>query len=595
MMRLFGKVRWGVLDCVTGNWTEIEKLPFEIGSDEGVDLRADGAGVAPKHCALCHVKGQGFCIVKRDPEADLIVDGAHKDLVQAKPDTDYALQVGPQLLLLHGTKNLNDWRGKIDLSAWMLYDPATQQMAGPWGLEELCREAQNMRCGPRWVAFPSGSRTGFYLRRVLPQSYFDGLEDAPEAPAEAALAGEQIFTNQGFQGCFTCPVCWLRFDLGELMHVAVHDSLRGDPVLGPDAPLRFHATQFNDRGQALDAFGLPCTEMSCPHCRRILPPGFIDVRHHIFSIVGDQSAGKSYYLSVLVKALPVSLYRHFGVSFQDADPTGNAKLNEMKRTLFSAQSPEQAHLAKTVLEGAMYERLPRYGRMVALPKPFVYHLASVRHPESRCSAIFYDNAGEHFQPGRDSADSPGAQHVASSSGILFLFDPFNNPEFRNRIQGGADPQLESTVLDQQDIILAELKVRVKKLLNLEMGQSIQTPLAVLAGKCDAWMHLLPEGPFQQPAVDGQLDMAAVRANSERVRALLLELAPTVVANAESISDTVMYFPVSSFGHAPVKIGAGMFVPDPRRLEPILVDIPLLWILSRITPELVPAQEAVATG
>ena len=452
-----------------------------------------------------------------------------------------------------------------------------------------------MRCGPRWVAFPSGSRTVFYLRRVLPQSYFDGLEDAPAATAEAALAGEQIFTNQGFQGCFTCPVCWLRFDLGELMHVAVHDSLRGDPVLGPDAPLRFHATQFNDRGQALDAFGLPCTEMSCPHCRRILPPGFIDVRHHIFSIVGDQSAGKSYYLSVLVKALPVSLYRHFGVSFQDADPTGNAKLNEMKRTLFSAQSPEQAHLAKTVLEGEMYERLPRYGRMVALPKPFVYHLASVRHPESRCSAIFYDNAGEHFQPGRDSADSPGAQHVASSSGILFLFDPFNNPEFRNRIQGGADPQLESTVLDQQDIILAELKVRVKKLLNLEMGQSIQTPLAVLAGKCDAWMHLLPEGPFQQPAVDGQLDMAAVRANSERVRALLLELAPTVVANAESISDTVMYFPVSSFGHAPVKIGAGMFVPDPRRLEPILVDIPLLWILSRITPELVPAQEPVAAG
>ena len=41
-----------------------------------------------------------------------------------------------------------------------------------------------MRCGPRWVAFPSGSRTVFYLRRVLPQSYFDGLEGAPEAPAE---------------------------------------------------------------------------------------------------------------------------------------------------------------------------------------------------------------------------------------------------------------------------------------------------------------------------------------------------------------------------------------------------------------------------
>ena len=27
-------------------------------------------------------------------------------------------------------------------------------------------------------------------------------------------------------------------------------------------------------------------------------------------------------------------------------------------------------------------------------------------------------------------EQPGAQHVASAAGILFLFDPFNSPEFR---------------------------------------------------------------------------------------------------------------------------------------------------------------------
>ena len=82
----------------------------------------------------------------------------------------------------------------------------------------------------------------------------------------------------------------------------------------------------------------------------------------------------------------------------------------------------------------MYVRLPRYGRIVALPKPFIYSVGSEPGPKSRCcSLIFYDNAGEHFQPGRDSADSPGAQHVASSAGIMFLFDPFNNPDFRHEI------------------------------------------------------------------------------------------------------------------------------------------------------------------
>ena len=108
----------------------------------------------------------------------------------------------------------------------------------------------------------------------------------------------------GEDGLLTCPVCWLRFDTGDIMHVAMHDSLRGDPVLGEDAQQRFLATRFNDRGQALDALGMPCTDMACPHCRRILPPGFTELKHHIVSIVGDQSAGKSYYLSVLLKTLP---------------------------------------------------------------------------------------------------------------------------------------------------------------------------------------------------------------------------------------------------------------------------------------------------
>ena len=55
----------------------------------------------------------------------------------------------------------------------------------------------------------------------------------------------------------TCPVCWLHFDGGDIMHIAVHDSLRGDPILGEDAQQRFLATRFNNAGQAIDAMGIP--------------------------------------------------------------------------------------------------------------------------------------------------------------------------------------------------------------------------------------------------------------------------------------------------------------------------------------------------
>ena len=326
---------------------------------------------------------------------------------------------------------------------------------------------------------------GFFLRDA-----FEALSLLEAKPADAKPAAAEVEESDQ-EELLTCPVCWLKFDLGDIMHLAGHDSLRGDPVLGEDAPQRFLATRFNDRGQALDALGVACTEIACPHCRRVLPPGFIEMPHHIISIVGDQSAGKSYYLSVLLKMLPASLYDKFAVVFQDADPAGNALINEMKQTLFGAETPEGARLVKTQLEGGMYVRLPRQGRMVALPKPFVFSVSSSQPAQNhRCSLIFYDNAGEHFQPGRDSAESPGAQHVATSSGIMFLFDPFNNPDFRHQISDRGDPQLEKPVMDQQSVILSEMKVRIARLMQRDLLEQIDTPMAVLIGKCDAWIHLL---------------------------------------------------------------------------------------------------------
>ena len=83
-------------------------------------------------------------------------------------------------------------------------------------------------------------------------------------------------------GELSCPVCWLRFDTGDVMHIAVHDSLRGDPLLGEDAQQRFLATRFNNAGQAMDAMGLPSSEVACPHCRRKPPRVFLRCRTTLF-------------------------------------------------------------------------------------------------------------------------------------------------------------------------------------------------------------------------------------------------------------------------------------------------------------------------
>lgn len=417
----------------------------------------------------------------------------------------------------------------------------------------------------------------------------------------AADAGNASFTGRsdwegtsppaapdGTRGRYTCPTCWLKFELGAIMHISVHDSLKGDPILGQDAQQRFHAMRFNDHRQALDAMGIVCNEIACPHCRRRLPTGFIDEPHHIISLVGDQSAGKSYFLAVLSKMLPGTLFQHFDTTMQDADPTGNAALNDLRKTLFGSTSSEQVRVNKTVMEGAMYERLPRHGRMVALPRPFIYTMGNSDQSKPRCSLIFYDNAGEHFQPGVRLAEQPGALHVASASAILFLFDPFNSPGFRRAMQGTTDPQMEKPVLDQQDIILAEMRSRILNVRGLPSNHRLSEPLAVMVGKCDAWRHLLAGSPIENPVMNGHLDLGAIGRNSARVRQVLLGICPSIVANAEALSTDVCYFAVSAFGHTPVKL-ANVYAPDPTQLQPFHVEIPPLWAIAKFYPELIPTR------
>ena len=63
----------------------------------------------------------------------------------------------------------------------------------------------------------------------------------PEPPAEtpAVPSRDTSFTTPNPNGKLGCPVCWLVSSKGDIMHIAVHDSLRGDPILGKDAQQRF--------------------------------------------------------------------------------------------------------------------------------------------------------------------------------------------------------------------------------------------------------------------------------------------------------------------------------------------------------------------
>lgn len=583
--------------------------PYSIGGAEACDWRIVDEGM-PSQLFSVQDSGRSWWVTPA-PGGMVVFDGMElgEAGIEVEPGEDHTLVGSGQYFALRVTARPEDWAAQVDPSSWYITSAQGGPSTGPFDWQQMAQHLNMLHLNGRsedTIVQCKGLSMGFYahdLMDSLPQSVVVpgyGVDPVLTHPAQAygfhasggAVSGPDPSIDVEY-GEFTCPVCWLKFNRGDVMNIATHAALRGDPVLGEAAMQRFHATRFNDRGLALDAMGVPAPEQSCPHCRRMLPPGFLDMPHHIFSIVGAPSSGKSYYLSVLVKQLQAVLYQTFGVTFRDADPSSNVILTQMKTQLFSAGSPQDAYLAKTDLEGALYETLPRQGRMVRLPRPFIFKLSG-REAAREASIVFYDNAGEHFEPTRNSADSPGAQHIAVASGIFFLFDPLHSAEFRQLLAGVKDPQLQGQRLDQQDVILAETEVRIKTLLGMESRQRLATPLAVMIGKCDTWLPLLGGGPLLPALVEGKLSVENVRRNSARLRELMLRVAPAIVANAEAISSEVMFFAVSPLGTSPVEFtdrdGSRKIGPDPRSLKPVGVEVPSLWVLSRLMPDLVPAEQ-----
>jgi hypothetical protein len=601
---------FSLLNVHTGAVHVLRRLPCRIGSGKESDLRLSDSACLSEHAFLSESDGQ-VRIAPAGPEAVLMLDGAEAGETALTAGQEYGLRIGTTHFVILAGAPPKGWPGPVSLKEWILLDPASGKEKGPFPLARLAELAGTLSPAllGRVLVSPSGSKARLSLAAFVedtkhPDSHQSSVgEEAggtlppvfTDAPAEASVpssarpAASEASEINAENGELTCPFCWQRFDKGDIMHIAVHETLRGDPVLGLDAPQRFHATRFNDRDQAIDAMGMACIDMACPHCRRKLHTGFLDIPHSILSIVGAPSAGKSYYLSIMIRVLQHTLYRQFGVVLKDADPAGNAALNAMKTQLFSASTPAEAILAKTQLEGEMYERLPRFGRTVAMPKPFIFTLAQEGPSASRHAIVFYDNAGEHFEPGIDLTESPGAQHVVASSAVFFLFDPTANAGFRKLLPSHPDPQLSLRQrLDQQDVLLTEMEVRTKNLLGLGARTRSSIPMAVLVGKCDVWLPLLGEQMLHPYLSGGALDLDAVAANSGLCRAFLNEASPTIVANAESFSSEVVYFPVSALGHSPMRLEDGSIAADPARIDPMFVEIPVLWALSKIDPVSVPS-------
>ncbi|MGC1274168.1 MAG: hypothetical protein WBC44_10715 [Planctomycetaceae bacterium] len=403
----------------------------------------------------------------------------------------------------------------------------------------------------------------------------------------------------------TCPHCWTTFRPEQSLFVTEHVDLLGDARLGPDAQTRFLPTRFNVQGDAIDAKGFPCSQIACPQCHLTVPRACLELPPLFLSIFGAPGSGKSYYLAAMTWQLRASLPERFRLAFGDADPAMNRTLVDYEESLFVNPHADELIplgqlIRKTETQGDLYNAVAFGGQNVLYSRPFLFTLRPRDdHPAAAGPAggarlvCLYDNAGESFQPGADSAAAPVTRHLAHSRALLFVFDPTQDGRFRKAagISGSA------AQLSRQEPILQEAAARVRRHAGLRHSEKHQRPLIVVLSKYDRWSGLLnedvPPEPMRSlgPAAERSfaLDADRIEHRSKVVREILKRHCPEIVHAAEGFCEHVVYVPTSAVGEkAEVDTKTGQPAIRPADTEPHWVTVPFLYALASTAGNLVPS-------
>ncbi len=484
---------------------------------------------------------------------------------------------------------------------------------GPFGDSEMCREADEGRVLATDEVWrddqPDKHVRGYEVADLFPNAEAPPVatpaQSVSVAPADAPQLPNLLFqSSAGDVGSITCPYCWYRGEPRNLLFIARHPLLVGDPILGRDEPRRFLPSRFTPDGHAIDAEGVVCPDVACPRCHMRLPRAVLSLPPLFVSIVGAPASGKSYFLTSMCWRLRRTLPRLFHVRFTDADGQVNRWLNGYEERLF-VQADDTAYqsIDKTQLQGGLYREIMYNGMAISLPLPSVFVLqadeSSAFHHEAgefvNRSLVLYDNAGEHFEPGRDTAADPGTHHLIHSEAVFFSYDPTKDPGFRRALRGMTqDEQVsEQHPVQRQDVLLGEVINRIRLYQGRDARERYTRPLIVMLSKADVLgaplASYLRDDPWRwdEAAQAGVLDVTRILQASFVARKWLEEFSPELVAAVEAFASDVIYVPVSALGHSPVPDpnyrgeGVAPLVVRPCDVHPRWVEVPLLYTLFRL--------------
>ncbi len=257
-----------IADCLNRAVTNVSSFPATL---NGKTSRGETSPL----CRISQSKGK-FFIDSLDPNSLPLLNGEPIDQTQPiDRDRIYALSLNSHLLAISVSSQEPNFGKDFNAHKWSIESSTGDKLRLQLKADELNQATLLERFTPtsKFLAIPGSLEVRFPLKdliNLLPrESHSNGSKaiSPPQYGTDAAAKTES-------DGDPTCPICWKTFSKGDVMNIASHESLMGDPELGPHAKQRFIANRFNELGQALDERGVVSVELVCPHCRGRLPTSF---------------------------------------------------------------------------------------------------------------------------------------------------------------------------------------------------------------------------------------------------------------------------------------------------------------------------------
>lgn len=374
---------------------------------------------------------------------------------------------------------------------------------------------------------------------------------------------------------YICPFCFTKHALNEVGFVCKNDKYNKDGQICGNAKnnkiMLYGESEVKEIPKSMycDECGEISNTKVCPTCGSELPYTIGEYEDLVFAVIGAKEAGKSHYIAVLIDKIMNEMGAAFDCSLQAIDDATIKRYrndfyypvfrkNELIKITRSAKADES--VSKPLLYTLSFREKNKFARLI-----------KGNSVKKVVTIAFFDTAGEDLN--EEDTMKTVNKYIYNSSGIIFLLDPLQLPEVREKMPNEMKLPEQNTEIED---LLSRTANLIRKANDISLEKTIDIPVAVAFSKIDALEDIIGKSCCinypSKHVEEGKFDIADFEDVNDTMEALVNEWGGANFTNQLSANfKDYAYFGLTALGCNPESNKI-------LKLRPHRVEDPFLWLL-----------------